>query len=71
MFPSSGFIREWYNLEVWRFLTMVRKTVLLESVRRLNYKIIKLHRFGSWFLLPFSGRKGGKRRESLSVGPAC
>jgi hypothetical protein len=41
----------------------------LDFVHRLNYKIVKLQRFGSWILLPSSGKKGGKRIQSLSVGP--
>jgi hypothetical protein len=44
-----------------------RKIVLLDFVHRLNYKIIKLQRFGSCILLPSSGKRG-KRTESLFVG---
>jgi hypothetical protein len=43
--------------------------VLLHFVRFLNYKIIKSQRFGSWILLPSSGKKEVKRTESLSAGP--
>jgi hypothetical protein len=35
------------------------RIVLLSFVRDINYKAIKLLLFGSWILLPFSGKKGG------------
>jgi hypothetical protein len=35
------------------------KVVLFYFVRRLIYKIIHLQRFGSWIVLPSSGKKGG------------
>jgi hypothetical protein len=54
--------------DFWRWCVIICKTVLLGFVHRLNYKIIKLQRFGSWILLPSSGKKWGKRTESLSVG---
>jgi hypothetical protein len=34
------------------------KIVLLDFVHLLNYKIINLQHFGSWVLLPSSGKKG-------------
>jgi hypothetical protein len=33
-------------------------------IHRLNYKIIKLQRFGSWILLPSSGKKGGRGQKA-------
>jgi hypothetical protein len=41
----------------------------IDFVNRLSYKIIKLRRFGSWIMLPYSGKKGEKRTENPSVGP--
>jgi hypothetical protein len=40
---------------------VIYKIVLLDFVHSLNYKIIKVQRFGSWILLPSSGKKGGRR----------
>jgi hypothetical protein len=48
---------------------IICKTVLLDIVHRLNYKIIKLQRFQIWILLLSSDEEGGKRTESLSVRP--
>jgi hypothetical protein len=45
---------------------MICKIVLLDLVQRLNYKI-KLQRFGSWILLPSSGKKG--RQKAYLLGP--
>jgi hypothetical protein len=45
------------------------KTVLLDFVHCLNYKIIKSQCFESWILLSSPGKKGGKSTENLSVGP--
>jgi hypothetical protein len=45
------------------------KIILLDFIHRLNYKIIKLRRFGSRILLPSSCIKGGKMKENLSVEP--
>jgi hypothetical protein len=36
----------------WRWCVIICKIVILEIFDRLNYKIIKLQRFGSWILLP-------------------
>jgi hypothetical protein len=43
---------------------IICKIVLLGFAHRLNYKIIKLQRFVSWFLLSNSGIKGVKRTEA-------
>jgi hypothetical protein len=40
----------------------------LDFVHRLNYKIIKLQRFGSWILLPSSGKKGGREQKAYLLG---
>jgi hypothetical protein len=46
------------------------KIVLLDFVRRQNYKIIKLQRFGSWILLPSSGKKRGEEdRKPIRWAP--
>jgi hypothetical protein len=45
------------------------KIVFLDFVHRLNYKIIKLQRFGSWILLPSSGKKGGRGQKPYLLGP--
>jgi hypothetical protein len=47
----------------------VCKIVLLCFVHRLNYKIIKLQCFGSWILLPSSGRKRVKSTKVYLFGP--
>jgi hypothetical protein len=52
-----------------RTLDSISKPFLSDFVHRLNYKIIKLQRFGSWILLPSSGKKGEKRTERLTVEP--
>jgi hypothetical protein len=45
------------------------KIVLLNFVNRQNYKI-KLQRFGSWILLPSSGKnKGGREQKTYLLGP--
>jgi hypothetical protein len=36
---------------------VICKNVLLDFVHHLNYKIIKVQRFGSWIVLPSSGKK--------------
>jgi hypothetical protein len=49
----------------------IMKIVLLDFVHRLYYKIIKLKRFGSWTLLPSSGRNGGGEagQKAYLLGP--
>lgn len=37
-------------------------------MRLLNYKVIKLQRFGSWFVLPSSGKKVIKGQSLYLVG---
>jgi hypothetical protein len=44
------------------------KTPLLDCVHYLNYKFIKLQRFGSWILLQSSGKKGGKGQGTYLFG---
>jgi hypothetical protein len=45
------------------------QTVLLDFNHHLNFKVIKLHHFGSWVLLLHSGKNGEKRTGSLSLEP--
>jgi hypothetical protein len=45
------------------------KIVLFNFVHRLNYNIIKLQRFGSWILLPSSGKKGERGQKTYLLGP--
>jgi hypothetical protein len=48
----------------WRLCIMICKTVLLDFVSSIKYKIIQLHRFGSWVLLPSSGEK-----DTVDINP--
>lgn len=43
------------------------RTVHLDSVHLLNYKIIELQLFWSWILLPYSGKTGWNRAEGKPV----
>jgi hypothetical protein len=44
---------------------IICKIVLLSYIHHLNYKIRKQQHFGSWILHLSSGKKGGRRTESL------
>jgi hypothetical protein len=46
-----------------------QKNVLFDFVHSLNYKIIKLQRFGSWILPPSSGNKGGRGQKAYLLEP--
>jgi hypothetical protein len=48
---------------------IICKIVLFDFVRRLNYKIIKLQCFGSWILLPSSGRRWVRGQKAHLLGP--
>jgi hypothetical protein len=45
------------------------KTVLLDYVHRLNYKILKLQRFERWILLPSSGKKFESGQKIYLLSP--
>jgi hypothetical protein len=56
----------------WRWCVIICKIVLLEFVHRQNFNVIKLERFGSWILLPSSGKKvggGGRGQKAYLLGP--
>jgi hypothetical protein len=46
-------------------IILMCKIILLDFVYRLNYKIMQLQRFGSWILLPSSGKKWGRGQKAF------
>jgi hypothetical protein len=52
-----------------RWSVTIYKIVLLSFVRRLNYKIITLQRFGSWILLRLQVEKGEGGQKACLLGP--
>jgi hypothetical protein len=60
--PAHLFLHDSINL-------MICKIVFLDFIHHLNEKIIKSQHFGSWILLPSSGKKREEDRNPICWAP--